>query len=630
MADTKSDYDVLNTVIDLSKDDSLKRPGDFIVKLGRPKKKSKQERVEEEGDRYIAELGSNDRENTHDDYLRENPYLVDFDPSNLDNIKEIKWGDFDVEKLVDFLVMVSEKLSTDKLYPYQQEFQRRVFRSILLNDGETLTALFSRQSGKSFTSSLTITTLCTVMPALAEQFPKQLGDYRKGFWVGIFAPTTHQARIVYDRVILTSQSSSAQEVYDDPDIATSLEKRKGYWKNGSFCVMQTASTKASIEGHTLHLILLEETQGIDEGVILRSIDPMGAFTNATTISIGTCDENPCWFYDMIQINKMRDVKVPPIYKNHFEYDYTEVIKYNEKYKRHVEKKIRERGIDSRWFQMKYGLRWFFEEGRPITDSDYKRFMQHITVPLTHTTDAPVVVGIDIGYERNASVVTVGKLIDVVMEYSDEKEVIRAVQICDWLELEKRPYPEQRPLIKSFLQHYPNIHCITIDTTGVGVQFFQEAELEWGGLARHMEMFKFNPPSKNYLMNLFYEYFWKRRIIIPSDKTTRLTKKWQSFYLQLLNLQKVVKKGYAVLEKNEREGSRDDFPDSLFLMLHAAEVATKRYRPIEQGPGQIYKDPHYPKARGMQEIRDAIREKRFGKRDSIRQQRAEKLLRGNIR
>ena len=33
-------------------------------------------------------------------------------------------------------------------YPYQEQFSKRIIRSVLENDGEEITALFSRQSGK--------------------------------------------------------------------------------------------------------------------------------------------------------------------------------------------------------------------------------------------------------------------------------------------------------------------------------------------------------------------------------------------------------------------------------------------------------------------------------------------------
>src|SRR5882672_278465 len=63
-----------------------------------------------------------------------------------------------VEKLVDKLMEICDKLSGHPLYVYQQPFARRLFESLIINDGATLTALFSRQSGKSETVANAIAT----------------------------------------------------------------------------------------------------------------------------------------------------------------------------------------------------------------------------------------------------------------------------------------------------------------------------------------------------------------------------------------------------------------------------------------------------------------------------------------
>ena len=72
---------------------------------------------------------------------------------NLDNLEqEINEQskddmDIDIDWLIDKILMYSEKQADIELYPYQKEFARRIIESIVLNDGEEITALFSRQSG---------------------------------------------------------------------------------------------------------------------------------------------------------------------------------------------------------------------------------------------------------------------------------------------------------------------------------------------------------------------------------------------------------------------------------------------------------------------------------------------------
>lgn len=53
--------------------------------------------------------------------------------------------DVDVDWLVDKILLYCEKQADVDLYPYQKDFGKRLIESLVLNDGETITALFSRQ-----------------------------------------------------------------------------------------------------------------------------------------------------------------------------------------------------------------------------------------------------------------------------------------------------------------------------------------------------------------------------------------------------------------------------------------------------------------------------------------------------
>lgn len=55
-----------------------------------------------------------------------------------------------VQKLVNIIYSFCELYGNRHLFPYQEQFARRLIRSVLLNDGAEITALFSRQSGKCF------------------------------------------------------------------------------------------------------------------------------------------------------------------------------------------------------------------------------------------------------------------------------------------------------------------------------------------------------------------------------------------------------------------------------------------------------------------------------------------------
>lgn len=89
-----------------------------------------------------------------------------------------------IEDIIDKLLMVVDEFSGIKLYGYQTPFARRMLNSLVTNDGATLTALFSRQSGKSETVANTIVVAMVMLPRLAKIYPDLLNKFKRGVWVG--------------------------------------------------------------------------------------------------------------------------------------------------------------------------------------------------------------------------------------------------------------------------------------------------------------------------------------------------------------------------------------------------------------------------------------------------------------
>ena len=71
----------------------------------------------------------------------------------INNIKErllkVNAGKISDKELVNIVFDFCEVYSGVKFHPYQEQFSKRLIRSVIDNDGEEITALFSRQSGKS-------------------------------------------------------------------------------------------------------------------------------------------------------------------------------------------------------------------------------------------------------------------------------------------------------------------------------------------------------------------------------------------------------------------------------------------------------------------------------------------------
>ena len=249
--------------------------------------------------------------------------------------KKADAGRISTTELVNRIFMFCELYSGKTLFPYQEQFSKRVIRSILDNDGEEITALFSRQSGKSETVAVTVGGLMIILPQLANM-PMFVDDPRlktfvDGLWVGIFAPSQRQAQITYGRIKSRIQSKTSVAVLTDPEFNLEFTTSNGQTvalSNGSFATAISASDGSSIEGESFKLIICEECQDISNFKIRKSIHPMGAAYNASIVKIGTSTTFKGDFYEAIQRNK-REAETRSNHKrNHFEYDYKVASKYN--------------------------------------------------------------------------------------------------------------------------------------------------------------------------------------------------------------------------------------------------------------------------------------------------------------
>jgi hypothetical protein len=129
-----------------------------------------------------------------------------------------------VLKLIDKILKFMVVLVGHDLHEYQKPLARRIIESVLINDGEEVTALASRQSGKTETVSDTLATLMVLLPLLAKIYPDLLGRFKGGLWVGMFAPTESQAETLFSRTVTRLTSERAQEVLGDPEMMTQPQK----------------------------------------------------------------------------------------------------------------------------------------------------------------------------------------------------------------------------------------------------------------------------------------------------------------------------------------------------------------------------------------------------------------------
>lgn len=495
-------------------------------------------------------------------------------------------GRIPTTELVNRVFNFCELYSGRTLFPYQEQFSKRVIRSILTNDGAEITALFSRQSGKSETIAVTVGGMMIILPTLANMpmfaDDPRLEMFKDGLWVGIFAPSQRQAQITYGRMKARLQCKTARAVLEDDDFRLQFSTSNGQTvalTNGSFATAISASDGSNIEGESFKVIICEECQDISNFKIQKAIHPMGAAYNASIIKIGTATTHKGDFYDAIQRNKKEaEIKSTHI-KNHFEYDYTIAAKYNPKYARYVEGEKKKLGENSDAFRMSYKLEWIIERGMFI---DIATFERNNTEPLLERTLSDMqsthVVGIDIGGVNDDTVVTVCEVdwnMPVIMESRTDEETGEDITylaynayVVDWLRISNEPdYEEQYPIIMDYLSHFKIARVVCDATREAAVAHRLRANLNCEVIP-----YVFSSKSKSDLYKHLEKEIVTGRARICAGEETQKTVEYQMFLEQMADLQKGYSGAYLVVSHPDERGAHDDFPDSFALAVWGCSFA----------------------------------------------------------
>jgi len=486
-----------------------------------------------------------------------------------------------VDMIVDKLLIVVDELSGHPLYPYQRPFARRIIESLVLGDGATLTALFSRQAGKSETVANTVAACMIMLPALAKVFPYLLGKYKEGLWVGAFAPVDDQADNLYGRIVSRLTSERALELMQDPDIQDGVKARGRTLTlhSGSLVRRQTCHPRAIIEGRTYHLILIDECQGADDRMVTKSIIPMGAATNATYVFTGTPTYTKNIFYRQIQKNKRNQVRRGKR-QLHFEADYREASKANPLYRLHCEKQKEVLGEDSDEFKLSYRLMWLLEQGMFTTSERLNALGDKSMQTVKAWYRSPVVVGIDPARKQDSTVVTV---VWVDWDHPDEFGLYEH-RILNWLELGGgMSWETQYHRIVEFLSNY-YIHAIGIDTGGVGDAVADRLKV----LMPNTEIVELGSqrPDQSKRWKHLYQLIDRGKIIWPAHAKTRSTKVYERFIQQMSDLELEYVGPYMLAKAPNEAHAHDDFPDSLSM---ACILTSEDYhmKEVEQSISPFY-------------------------------------------
>lgn len=519
-------------------------------------------------------------------------------------VKSLQAEGVPTQWLVNKVFQFCQTYSEITFYPYQEQFSKRLIRSLLENDGQEITALFARQTGKSETVATTVGGCMIILPILAKMpmfaDDKRLSGFVKGLYVGIFAPSLRQAQTTFNRMKTRLSCKTSQTVLAEfgLEFATANGQTVSL-THGSFVTSVSASDRSNIEGDSYMLLICEECQDISSFKIRKSISPMGASYNATMIKIGTATTFKGDFYETIERNKKAYTEGKLQRRNHFEYDYKVCQKYNPKYAKYIEKEKFALGEHSDEFRMSYGLEWMLERGMFIDLESLERLSGDKTSSrVSSDLIREHVVGIDLAKKGDSTVITVVEVDwdnpQIVEEQkTNSNEVLRYevynTHIKDWKELEGDNYDTQYYSILQYLKNF-RVKRIMIDATR------EESMADRMSVnLPHIEVVPciFSSSFKSTMYSNLDSSIQCGRAKYPCDEETKKTREFQKFEEQMGELQKDYRGQLMVCSHPPVRGAHDDYCDSWALANYGASYKTEQETTQTHDENKLLKDTIRP-------------------------------------
>lgn len=454
-----------------------------------------------------------------------------------------------------------------ELYDYQLRVSRAIFEALIQNlrltagaNEEEIKKLrlteipieFSRQSGK--TTDI-VQTIEFIMIYFTRLFNRPIA-------IGIFAPQQEQAKTDFDRLKASlGRSQKDLHIYNAPEGDVARAKDESNAKtivlpNGSSCYIFPVTATSRPESKTLHLIIFEESQDIDDKILKEQIWPMGASTNAPRVYIGTAGTQICHFYRLGQSGQALKLYFEDIVaQRRAAYERTGNALHLI-YEQTVRQEIEKQGLDSDEIQRPYFGKWLLGTGQFVTQEDLEALVTERKRTF-HEKESHCYAGIDVAKHPDSTVVT------VVRHRGNRKELL------NWLELRGDNYQDQFDIIVEFLKRY-NISALAIDSTGIGdfMPDLFEKHTKWMDENTGLYAIKFSAVSKDQM----YKNLKVSIKELLTDLPNLSTREGERFKQQMLDLQQEWKGQLLSVAHPDDPNAHDDYPDSWAL----AEWAYAKY------------------------------------------------------
>lgn len=422
--------------------------------------------------------------------------------------------------------------------------------------------------------------------------------------IGIFAPQKEQAKTDFDRLkALLANSRDDLIIVDEEKRRNAKEEsnsRTLVIGNGSSCYIFPVTPASKPESKSLHLIVLEESQDLNDKIVNESILPMGTSTNAPIVRVGTAGIQICDFYLKIQEGSVYVMKWREIVADRrLMYEKTQQP-FHLIYENTVRQLIAKHGEQADLVRRPYNNEWLLEAGMyiprqdlekcrvihryetPMTTPGFKEYLDwYRAAPRTAPeiddyaaahgipegtltqfrlwTEANHYFGLDTAKSMDQTVLKIGRMID------------NKLVIIFSMELRGVNYQDQFEIIKEVLGWF-NIVCGSIDSTGQGDFMPDMFERNTG---YKIVRVKFSIMTKDMLYKSWYQklinqkfgYYWQDPEDPSSDEHTARSS--NEFEVETSLLEKEYKLGgYMSVHHSDAKDAHDDHPDSSALMSNA--------------------------------------------------------------
>lgn len=465
---------------------------------------------------------------------------------------------------------------------------------------------YTRQSGK--TTSL-VHTVESIMLFVTKLFDIPIE-------IGIFAPQKEQANTDFKR-LKNALARSKQELMVIDHDANRKAKEESNAKtitlgNGSSCYIFPVTSTSKPESKTLHVIIIEEAQDINDKIVNEDIMPMGASTNAVVVRVGTAGSMKCDFYRDIQKGRAYVMTYPEIAADRRRmYEATGDARHLV-YERNIKSLIGQRGIMSPEIQKPYFNVWQLSGGmyidthqliagrinkpfeNPKADETFLQYREwykaavrrelvecdewaakHELTPEQYALyrawlEHDHYFGLDTAKSTDQTILKIGRVID------NKLTIVRSVSGGRGTN-----YEDQFELLKAELSFF-KIAAGSIDSTGQGD--FMPDKFERHTPHKIFRM-KFSRQSKDIMYKALYQkqingnlmYYWQDpiaagvKMIAPGSELTleqQTAIASEEFEDEFIDLEKRYVGEYMVVHHPDEEDAHDDHPDSTALMNFA--------------------------------------------------------------